>query len=154
MAAVRSCCAWIAAALSRQGGRARNRGGAPGGSPGCCPCARARGALGCPLTPVTMVRQSRRSGRGAQLDGETLARILRMGHSRLPVHDSGDRSHLLGVVLVKELVLLDPDDRVPPPPPLHPPPLPPPRSRPCIPRPRPCILRPQASTACPAGVVV
>mmetsp|Transcript_1813 Transcript_1813/g.5272 ORF Transcript_1813/g.5272 Transcript_1813/m.5272 type:complete len:559 (-) Transcript_1813:404-2080(-) len=46
------------------------------------------------------------------LDGETLARILRMGHSRVPVHQAGDRSHLLGVVLVKELVLLDPDDRV------------------------------------------
>lgn len=46
------------------------------------------------------------------LDGEALARILRMGHSRVPVHRPGHRTHLLGVVLVKELVLLDPDDRV------------------------------------------
>ncbi len=46
------------------------------------------------------------------LDGEALARILRMGHSRVPVHTPGDRTDLLGVVLVKELVLLDPDDRV------------------------------------------
>lgn len=46
------------------------------------------------------------------LDGESLARILRMGHSRVPVHRPGDRTDLLGVVLVKELVLLDPDDRV------------------------------------------
>lgn len=46
------------------------------------------------------------------LNGETLARILRMGHSRVPVHLAGDRSQLLGVVLVKELVLLDPDDNV------------------------------------------
>ena len=38
-----------------------------------------------------------------------------MGHSRVPVHAVGDRTQLLGVVLVKELVLLDPDDRVPPP---------------------------------------
>ena len=47
------------------------------------------------------------------LDGESLARVLRMGHSRVPVHRPGDRTDLLGVVLVKELVLLDPDDRVP-----------------------------------------
>ena len=47
------------------------------------------------------------------LDGESLARVLRMGHSRVPVHQPGDRTNLLGVVLVKELVLLDPDDRVP-----------------------------------------
>lgn len=46
------------------------------------------------------------------LDGEALARILRMGHSRVPVHTPGHRTDLLGVVLVKELVLLDPDDRV------------------------------------------
>lgn len=46
------------------------------------------------------------------LDGESLARILRMGHSRVPVHRPDNRTDLLGVVLVKELVLLDPDDRV------------------------------------------
>ena len=59
------------------------------------------------------------------LDGESLARVLRMGHSRVPVHQPGDRTNLLGVVLVKELVLLDPDDRVPSPGPCqHPRPAP------------------------------
>ena len=37
---------------------------------------------------------------------------LRSRHSRVPVHAPGDRQHILGILLVKELVLLDPAEKV------------------------------------------
>ncbi|KAJ2783776.1 hypothetical protein H4R18_001528 [Coemansia javaensis] len=48
----------------------------------------------------------------ARLDRELMAEMLRQGHSRVPVYD-GARENVVGVLLVKSLVLLDPDDRTP-----------------------------------------
>jgi len=39
--------------------------------------------------------------------------IVDMGHSRLPVYMSNDRSNIVGMLLVKNLVLLDPDESTP-----------------------------------------
>lgn len=47
------------------------------------------------------------------LDEETLMKILRLGHSRVPVHVPGNRQAILGILLVKELVLIDPAEKVP-----------------------------------------
>ena len=47
------------------------------------------------------------------LDEETLFKILRLGHSRVPVHAPGNRQAILGILLVKELVLIDPAKKVP-----------------------------------------
>ena len=41
-----------------------------------------------------------------------LTNILRTGHSRIPVHEPGSPQDVVGLMLVKELVLLDPDDEV------------------------------------------
>ncbi|KAI3785558.1 hypothetical protein L1987_44678 [Smallanthus sonchifolius] len=50
------------------------------------------------------------------LDGtltlETLNEIMTMGHSRIPVY-SGDRTNIIGIILVKNLLAVDPDDAVP-----------------------------------------
>ncbi|ORX67323.1 DUF21-domain-containing protein, partial [Linderina pennispora] len=48
----------------------------------------------------------------AQLDRKLLTEMLRHGHSRVPVYD-GNRMNIVGVLLVKSLILLDPDDAVP-----------------------------------------
>ncbi|KAI8322383.1 DUF21-domain-containing protein [Martensiomyces pterosporus] len=48
----------------------------------------------------------------ARLDRKLLTEMLRQGHSRVPVYD-GDRTNVIGVLLVKSLILLDPDDAVP-----------------------------------------
>ncbi|KAJ2808211.1 hypothetical protein H4R21_000167 [Coemansia helicoidea] len=48
----------------------------------------------------------------ARLDRALLTEMLRQGHSRVPVYD-GDRENIVGVLLVKSLLLLDPDDRTP-----------------------------------------
>ncbi|KAJ2080066.1 hypothetical protein H4R24_003337 [Coemansia sp. RSA 988] len=49
---------------------------------------------------------------GAHLDRSLLAEMVRRGHSRVPVFD-GRRDNIVGVLLVKSLVLLDPDDCTP-----------------------------------------
>jgi CBS domain containing-hemolysin-like protein len=41
-----------------------------------------------------------------------MTNILRTGHSRIPVHEPGSPQDVIGLLLVKELVLLDPDDEV------------------------------------------
>ena len=46
------------------------------------------------------------------LGREQLSNILRTGHSRIPVHTPGNPQDVVGLLLVKELVLLDPDDEV------------------------------------------
>ncbi|GAB5586627.1 hypothetical protein Unana1_01527 [Umbelopsis nana] len=52
------------------------------------------------------------------LDRKTMTKILRSGHSRIPVFDGpadqplNDRN-IIGVLLVKSLILLDPDDNTP-----------------------------------------
>lgn len=43
----------------------------------------------------------------ATLDEKTMTSILASGHSRVPVHRPGYRSAILGIVLVKELILVD-----------------------------------------------
>ncbi|KAJ2118089.1 hypothetical protein IW146_000225, partial [Coemansia sp. RSA 922] len=48
----------------------------------------------------------------AKLDRALLTEMLRQGHSRVPVFE-GERSNVVGVLLVKSLILLDPDDAVP-----------------------------------------
>ncbi|KAK9820015.1 hypothetical protein WJX72_005166 [[Myrmecia] bisecta] len=41
------------------------------------------------------------------VDEETLGRILDSGHSRIPVHTPGNRRAILGLILVKELIMVD-----------------------------------------------
>jgi metal transporter CNNM len=41
------------------------------------------------------------------LDEDTLTAILASGHSRIPVHRPGNKSDILGILLVKELILVD-----------------------------------------------
>jgi len=60
------------------------------------------------LLQVYMVPLDLRLGR------EQLTNILRTGHSRIPVHEPGSPQEVVGLLLVKELVLLDPDDEVRP----------------------------------------
>ncbi|KAJ2721264.1 hypothetical protein H4R23_004613, partial [Coemansia sp. Cherry 401B] len=48
----------------------------------------------------------------ARLDRVLLTEMVRRGHSRVPVYE-GHRKNIVGVLLVKSLVLLDPDDAVP-----------------------------------------
>ncbi|KAJ2710766.1 hypothetical protein H4R19_003586 [Coemansia spiralis] len=48
----------------------------------------------------------------ARLDRALLTEMLRQGHSRVPVYD-GSRENIVGVLLVKSLLLLDPDDCTP-----------------------------------------
>ncbi|KAJ2817366.1 hypothetical protein IWW50_006193, partial [Coemansia erecta] len=48
----------------------------------------------------------------ARLDRLLLTEMVRRGHSRVPVYE-GVRENIVGVLLVKSLVLLDPDDAVP-----------------------------------------
>ncbi|KAM7440167.1 hypothetical protein ABFA07_010572 [Porites harrisoni] len=47
-----------------------------------------------------------------QLDQDTMKEISRKGHSRVPVY-SGERENIVGVLFVKSLVMLDPDDNTP-----------------------------------------
>ncbi|KAJ2608876.1 hypothetical protein H4S08_004283 [Coemansia sp. RSA 1365] len=48
----------------------------------------------------------------AKLDRNLLTEMLKQGHSRVPVYE-GERVNVVGVLLVKSLILLDPDDAVP-----------------------------------------
>eukprot|EP00878_Enallax_costatus_P027684 GHUV01029827.1.p1 GENE.GHUV01029827.1~~GHUV01029827.1.p1 ORF type:complete len:584 (+),score=81.51 GHUV01029827.1:159-1910(+) len=56
-----------------------------------------------PLDKVFMLASDR------VLDEATLQEILISGHSRIPLHEPGDRRQLSGLILVKELVLVDPE---------------------------------------------
>ncbi|KAI8914516.1 hypothetical protein EDD86DRAFT_186428 [Gorgonomyces haynaldii] len=47
------------------------------------------------------------------LDRKTLHQILTAGHSRIPICADEDQTHYVGVVLVKQLILNDPDDKIP-----------------------------------------
>ncbi|KAJ1928196.1 hypothetical protein IWQ60_002274 [Tieghemiomyces parasiticus] len=46
------------------------------------------------------------------MDRAKMTEIMRAGHSRVPVYE-GNRRNIVGVLLVKSLILLDPDDAVP-----------------------------------------
>lgn len=48
----------------------------------------------------------------SKLDRETLLRILRSGHSRIPLYESTP-NNILCLLLVKQLVLVNPDDELP-----------------------------------------
>ncbi|KAJ2908241.1 hypothetical protein GGI21_003084, partial [Coemansia aciculifera] len=48
----------------------------------------------------------------SKLDRALLTEILRQGHSRVPVYE-GERTNVVGMLLVKSLILLDPNDAVP-----------------------------------------
>ncbi|KAJ1664490.1 hypothetical protein EV178_004102 [Coemansia sp. RSA 1646] len=48
----------------------------------------------------------------AKLDSKLMTEMLRQGHSRVPVYE-GQRTNVVGVLLVKSLILLDPEDAIP-----------------------------------------
>ena len=60
----------------------------------------------CAMLQVYMVPLDMKLGR------TEMTNILRTGHSRIPVHEPGSPQDVIGLLLVKELVLLDPDDEV------------------------------------------
>ena len=45
------------------------------------------------------------------LNFETMAKIFKEGHSRVPVYEE-DRNHVVGLLLVKDLIFIDPDDDI------------------------------------------
>ncbi|KAJ3228449.1 hypothetical protein HK099_000004 [Clydaea vesicula] len=47
-----------------------------------------------------------------KLDRKTISALLTVGHSRVPVYNE-DKQNVIGVLLVKQLLLLDPDDGTP-----------------------------------------
>eukprot|EP00238_Polyblepharides_amylifera_P012573 CAMPEP_0196584078 /NCGR_PEP_ID=MMETSP1081-20130531/45713_1 /TAXON_ID=36882 /ORGANISM="Pyramimonas amylifera, Strain CCMP720" /LENGTH=340 /DNA_ID=CAMNT_0041905167 /DNA_START=564 /DNA_END=1586 /DNA_ORIENTATION=- len=49
----------------------------------------------------------------AALDQKTVTQIARAGYSRIPVHATGNRTHILGFLVVKHLIVLDPEDATP-----------------------------------------
>jgi Mg2+/Co2+ transporter CorB len=49
----------------------------------------------------------------ALLNMSTMRAILASGHSRIPVHTSGDRSSIIGLILVKELLQYKTHQEVP-----------------------------------------
>ncbi len=47
------------------------------------------------------------------LDAEAIEAIDKVGHSRLPVYKGGDQSHILGFLLVKRLITVNPEKSIP-----------------------------------------
>jgi metal transporter CNNM len=47
-----------------------------------------------------------------RLDYQTISRIFKSGFSRIPVYDR-DKNDMLGLLLTKDLILLDPEDSTP-----------------------------------------
>ncbi|KAI5480581.1 f-box protein pof6 [Pseudohyphozyma bogoriensis] len=67
------------------------------------------------MTPISKVFQL---DINSKLDYETLGKVLKAGHSRIPVYEEtvvGDitTKKIVGVLLTKQLILLDPEDAVP-----------------------------------------
>ncbi|KAG2437901.1 hypothetical protein HXX76_005517 [Chlamydomonas incerta] len=62
------------------------------------------------MTPIDKVFMLSTEDR---LDERTLQAILMSGHSRIPVHREGSRKAIIGLILVKELVLINPGDNTP-----------------------------------------
>jgi metal transporter CNNM len=48
-----------------------------------------------------------------KLDMKTCEQIIRAGHSRIPIYLGNDRNAILGTLLVKQLLLIDPEDEMP-----------------------------------------
>ncbi|VDM74895.1 unnamed protein product [Strongylus vulgaris] len=44
------------------------------------------------------------------LNTKTVAEIVRMGYTRIPVYSDGDKNNVTDILFVKDLALLDPDD--------------------------------------------
>ncbi|XP_062510930.1 uncharacterized protein LOC134186870 [Corticium candelabrum] len=59
-----------------------------------------------PLQSVFMLRID------DKLDRATMQTLIDVGHSRVPVFD-GVRQNIVGIILVKKIIMLDPDDAVP-----------------------------------------
>lgn len=49
----------------------------------------------------------------AVLDFDTIQAVVEKGYSRVPVHESGNRENIVGVLFAKDLALVDPDDKTP-----------------------------------------
>lgn len=45
------------------------------------------------------------------LNFNTMAKIFKAGHSRIPVYED-DRNHIVGILLAKDLIFIDPDDDI------------------------------------------
>lgn len=59
-----------------------------------------------PLDKVFMVEAN------GKLDHETMRKISKKGHSRVPVYE-GDKGNIIGLLFVKSLIMIDPDDATP-----------------------------------------
>lgn len=49
----------------------------------------------------------------AVLDFDTIQAVVEKGYSRVPVHETGNRENIVGVLFAKDLALVDPDDKTP-----------------------------------------
>jgi len=47
------------------------------------------------------------------LSYDTLIAIFKAGHSRIPIYAGSDRNDIIGLLLTKDLIFIDPDDEVP-----------------------------------------
>jgi metal transporter CNNM len=48
-----------------------------------------------------------------KLDSNTMADIMASGHSRIPVYSNNNRNNVMGILLVKKLIVLSPEDAKP-----------------------------------------
>ncbi len=61
------------------------------------------------MTPISKVFMLPASG---TLNFQTIAEIFHAGYSRIPVYDK-DKSDIIGLILVKDLIFIDPEDETP-----------------------------------------
>jgi metal transporter CNNM len=47
------------------------------------------------------------------LSYDTLIAIFKAGHSRIPIYAGSDINDIIGLLLTKDLIFIDPDDEVP-----------------------------------------
>ena len=62
------------------------------------------------MTPVERVFALPIEGR---LNFNTMAEIFKSGYSRIPIHGPGGIDEIVGLILVKDLIFIDPDDETP-----------------------------------------
>ena len=63
------------------------------------------------MTPLAAVRML--SAEDTVFDDNTLADVLGLGHSRIPVYRCGNRHNITGVLMVKKLIVLSPSEKRP-----------------------------------------